>query len=136
MMEKLFVREIRRFPILFSLADPAEHAVVRADEQLPSTFNQYSAPVGTDAGIDDRHVNGPGRKAFVTGKEIEGGRVNVARWDLVTDVDNRDLRIDRKDCSLHRADKIVLSAEVGEESDYGLSITDCQFSILRVSVLL
>ena len=44
-------------------------------------------------------------------------------------VDDVSGRIDRNDRSLHRANKIILRAEVGKESDDGLPISDCQFSI-------
>src|SRR5207248_5214969 len=112
-----FVRNMSRFVLTFSFANPTEQTVIRTDEYLIGTLNHNCSTTRAHAGIDHSHVNRAGRKVFVAGEQIERGRFNVLRWDIVCDVDNSRLRIDREDYTLHGAHEIIVRAEVCEKSD-------------------
>ena len=58
-------------------------------------------------------MNRAGWKIFVTGEQVECGGVNILRRDLMRNIDDCCVRIDRENHSFHRADEVVLRAEVG-----------------------
>src|SRR5258706_11564102 len=76
-------------------------------------------------------MNRVARKVFVHSQEIERTRVNILRWNVVSEVNDLDRGIRGKDYSFHRPNKKILRAEVGKEGDYHcqLPIADCRFLI-------
>ena len=98
----------------FPLANPTKQTIVGADKVLFRAFNHDWTTAGSHAGINYRDVNCAGRKVSVCREQIERRGVDILRRNFVCDVDNLGGGIDREDYSLHRADKIILCAEVGE----------------------
>src|ERR1041384_591802 len=112
--KECFVRNMSRFVLSFSFANPTEQTVIRTDEKLSGTLNDDCATTRTHAGIDHRYMNRAVRKVFVAGEQVEGSAFDVLRRNIMSDVDNLNFGIDRKNHTLHRADEVVLSTKVRE----------------------
>src|ERR1041385_4859907 len=133
--KKRVVGNLSRLILPFPFADPTEEAVVRTDEELTGALNYKCSPARADTRIDHRDVNRPGGKIFVAGKQIEGGAFNVLRRNVMSYVNNFNLGIHREDDALHRADEVIVCAEVGQESDDGhqFRVAGFEFRVLGLS---
>src|ERR1041384_2685218 len=121
-----FVRNMSCFVLPFSFANPTEQTIIRTDEKLIGTLNDDCSTTRAHAGIDHSHMNRAVRKVFIAGEQVERRSFNVVRWNVVTDGDNLNFGIDRKDHALQRAHEIIVRAEVGKKSD------DCTQSRSRI----
>src|SRR6185369_6707390 len=103
---------------LFVLIDVAEDAVIGTDEIVVIRHYKDRAARRADTGIDHGQMSGETREYAAGVKQSERRSEDILRRDLMCDIDQLRVRIDRKDNSLHRRDKVVLSSEVREQCDY------------------
>src|SRR5262245_9545060 len=113
------------FDLRFPLVDVAEKTVIRADKKMLTRLDRDPAPRRTDTGIYDCQMNGPQRKIVIAGAECECRRSDLLRRDLVSDVDDPDLRINRQDDTFDGWYKIIASAEIGEQGDHNKETPGC-----------
>ena len=89
----------------------------RPYEELFGTLNQDWPSIRTNSRIHHRNVNGSRWKRLVAAQQSKSGGLNILRRNVVRNIDDVSVGIDRRDRSLHRANEIVLRAEIGKESD-------------------
>src|SRR6266446_4049065 len=102
---------------LFTLADPTEHAIVGSDKKLPGAFNYDPSARGSNAWVDDCHMNSTGGKFPVYGEKIKRGSSNILGRNFVGYVYDASIGVDREYGALHRADEIILRAKISQESN-------------------
>ena len=102
---------------------PAEHgdgrreqAVVGADEEAALDLDRDAAPVGADAGIDDREHDAVGQVLHRPHQRERTGP-DVERRDVVGDVDDPQVGRHVEHHRVAHADELVDPAVVGEERD-------------------
>ncbi len=93
----------------------SQQSVVGSDEDVRAGFDDEETAVATDAGIDHREVHRPWRKCRRRGREQVGRALDVARLDLVRQIDELRPRREAQHRSLHRANVVVGEPEVGEQ---------------------
>ena len=91
---------------------------VKIDSQeLAGAFDQYGPAIGANSRIDDGDMNRAAGKVFINSEQIERAGMNILRWNIVSEVDNLSRGIRGKDHSFHRANEIILGAEVCKKRD-------------------
>lgn len=73
-----------------------------------------------DAWIDDGQVDGPPGEVPVRCAEQKGSLFDVARRDLVCDVDEESLGCQAQEGAFESPNIVVLGSKVGEQRDYSL----------------
>ena len=112
---KLPLIDLAHFDRLFVVEYRGEHAIVRRQEKIPCAFN-YNRPPGTpDAGIDDHDMNGAGRKLTIAGLEEIAGFVDSVRSDLMGEIDDASVWVNREDRTFHGGDEPIAVAEIRQE---------------------
>src|SRR5205085_1552791 len=81
----------------------------------------------TNAGINHRDVNRVRRKVVITRAERERSGSDVLRRNLVRQVNDLCLRIEAENDAFDGGDKVIGSAEVGEQGNH--SIAECGLGI-------
>ena len=102
-----------------AIVDVSEEAVVRANEEMIVGFDDDWAAGRSDAWINNSDVNRPARKCLVGREQHERTGFDVLRRDLVGDVYDSDVRIDRQNRAFDGAHEIISRPEVGEQGDNG-----------------
>ena len=103
--------------VFFAFTNPTEDAVVWPDKKLLRAVDEDRPSIRTYSGVDYRHVNRVRRETLVTGKQIKSPGPDVLGWNLVSNINDGGSGIDGENRALHRADEIILRAEVSQESN-------------------
>src|SRR4029077_5890464 len=85
----------------FAIEDVAEKAVVRTDEDVAACLDCDRSAAGADARIDNSEMNGAGRKIPITREQCKRRGRHRMRRNIVRDVNERYIRMGRKDHALH-----------------------------------
>ena len=70
-------------------------------------------PLGADAWVDDRNMNGAVREILIGAVDPETGLRRPVGWNVVRQIDNRRILEAAQDDSLHYTGKRAFVAEVG-----------------------
>src|SRR5207237_9514454 len=105
--EVFFVRDVKDAERPPALVDVAEHAVVRADEDVTHAFDDDCATRRADAGVNDRDVDCACGECVEGREEREGPGLYVVRRNLVRDVNYLRAWVDGEQRALHRSDEVV-----------------------------
>src|SRR6185295_9260340 len=97
-----------------------QQAVVGSQEDGFGSLRSEQAPGTADAGIHHREIDRPERKPATGCREEEARLSDVARCDVVGDVDQAGFRGEGQDHPLDRGDVPAVAAEIGQEGDDGV----------------
>jgi hypothetical protein len=94
-----------------------EQAVVGSEKAPGVVFEQDDAARRADSRIDHCQVEGRRRKGRGGGRQDEGRFLDIARRDVVREVDDRRSGSEAEHRPLDRRDVVVARAEVGEQRE-------------------
>ncbi len=114
----------------FSFPNPTKHSVVRSDKKLPGAFQYDASAQRPHSRIDNHDMNSARGKFLINGKQIESGGLDILWRNFVGDINDDGGGIDGEYRALHRANEIILRAEVSQESnDRGFQVSSFEFRV-------
>jgi len=116
LQEKLLGRDMSRL-MRHPGIDHSEHAVIRADEVLPSSLDHDRPARAANPWIDYRHMNGLRRKITMSLRQQEGCLRNFVGANIMRYVDDLGGRTDAEYHALHYSREMIRMAEIRCQSD-------------------
>src|SRR6478672_7430008 len=99
------------------LEDVCQQSVVWTAKKVSGALHNQRTPVGAYTGIHDCHMDGAVRKILVARLPRIGAVLDVMGADMMGEIDDRGLGIDRENDPLHAGHEPISVPKISQESD-------------------